>query len=315
MAVKPSVFASKSERENFKKLSRTWGDKYLIYHNLPYLNIFSPKNLCDYSDWMSPKPFTLNDIDFNRLKKTSVDFTLCDYDDKPIICIEYDGLQQGFNIGTSYRPKKLMTLGSDWRSTITELKLQVAHGSLFPYFVLNSKQFNDISQEVKLTITDGIIGEVISNMKSRDKFSQGFDPLELDIPHEVFDNLSPEDQHEIIQNWVFNIELENEYENNPISIMVAKLSSVLKITSHSYYPLEYPEPKGNLTVEERIIEFNNVIGFGKRVVVESSKYGSSTGEAWLPNFKTPGYSGFGLLDEIAELMALEKMRRSNNITL
>ena len=44
MGVKKTVFASKSEQENYYKLKRTWGDKYVIYHDLPFLNCSTPNH-------------------------------------------------------------------------------------------------------------------------------------------------------------------------------------------------------------------------------------------------------------------------------
>jgi hypothetical protein len=45
MSVKASVFASKAERENFYKLSRHWGKKWHLHHNLPFLNLFDLEKL------------------------------------------------------------------------------------------------------------------------------------------------------------------------------------------------------------------------------------------------------------------------------
>src|SRR5258706_3124095 len=123
MAVKANVFASRAERDNFYKLSRVWGDKYRIYHNLPFLNVFDTRNLIDLSSWESAGPFTLADEDFNRLKKTSIDYTLCDSQDTPIICLEFDGMQKGVNVGTEYFADH--SNPDPWRQTIMELKLRV----------------------------------------------------------------------------------------------------------------------------------------------------------------------------------------------
>lgn len=45
MSVKRNVFGSNTERQNFYKLSRQWEDKYRIYHNLPFLNVFDWKRV------------------------------------------------------------------------------------------------------------------------------------------------------------------------------------------------------------------------------------------------------------------------------
>src|SRR5215472_13909843 len=101
MGAKKSVFASKAERANYGKLSRQWGEGYHIYHNLPFLHVFDTDSLTDVSNW-DLKPIHLTDTQLQRLKKTSIDYTLCDQDDCPILCIEFDGLKDGFNVGNRY---------------------------------------------------------------------------------------------------------------------------------------------------------------------------------------------------------------------
>jgi hypothetical protein len=87
------------------------GEKYRLYHDLPFLNVFNTKDLVNaekllnMSKWLDPKEpdrLTVSDVDYNRLKKTSIDYTLCGETTKPILCIELDGLKDGFNIGTKY---------------------------------------------------------------------------------------------------------------------------------------------------------------------------------------------------------------------
>lgn len=165
MGIKRSVFASRAERENFEKLARTWGQKQRLYHNLPFLNIFDFANLIDLSDWPRVGKLEVNDRDKARLKKTSVDYTLCDEQDVPILCVEFDGLCDGFNVGTDYHPTQPNPYDSGgWRKTITELKLRVARGSLFPFFVVGYDYFRDVSADIRLTIVDGLIGSVLERV-------------------------------------------------------------------------------------------------------------------------------------------------------
>lgn len=99
MRVKQHVFGSFSERGNYYKLIRQWSKDYYIYHNLPFMNIFD-------IDKKMIKKLKLSESQIDFLKKTSIDYTLCDLEDKPIVCIEFDGLQQGFNLGTKYYPEQ-----------------------------------------------------------------------------------------------------------------------------------------------------------------------------------------------------------------
>ena len=75
--IRKSVFGSNSERKHYKHLARNWGDRYRIYHNLPFLNVFDVSNLIDWSNLEELKGITIGDVDLSRLKKTSIDFTLC----------------------------------------------------------------------------------------------------------------------------------------------------------------------------------------------------------------------------------------------
>jgi hypothetical protein len=120
MGVKHNVFASASERENYYKLRRQWGDSHAVYHNLPFLNLFTCDNLIDAQQM---RLFSLGDLDRSRMKKTSIDYVLCDKHDTPLVAIDFDGLQEGVNIGTSYYPSRD---DSDWRRVIMNLKTLTA---------------------------------------------------------------------------------------------------------------------------------------------------------------------------------------------
>lgn len=77
MGVKDSVFASRAERANFQKLESRWGDRYELWHNLPFLHIFARDRLID-PDSLDFRPLAISDIEWQKLKKTSVDYVLCD---------------------------------------------------------------------------------------------------------------------------------------------------------------------------------------------------------------------------------------------
>jgi len=301
MGVKTSVFASNSERRNFYNLEHTWGKKYKLYHNLPFLNIFNTENLVDLSDIYNIVPLVIEEIDVNRLKKTSIDYTLCDENDKPIISIDFDGMQDGFNVGDKYYTGKTASLSSPWRRQITELKLKVARGSLFPYFVVGYKQFKEISTESKLTIVDGIIGEVISQKKVQEEVDN-FNVDKLNISEEEFNELSPADKHEYIQNWLMDIEITADYENNPIIKRRWNLEKDLIVRNQSIIPLSYPkiEPDDKNW-------YMSLILHGHRVIFHTEDLGDIEAEAWLPYFNMPGFSGLGLTEDIAALIALEKI--------
>lgn len=305
MGVNKNVFASSSERRNYYKLSRTWGDKFRIYHNLPFLNLFNLNNLIDFSG-VSLKSIDVDELDKNRLKKTSIDYTLCNEQDEPLVCIDFDGMCEGFNVGTKYyadyRPDA-------WREKITELKLTVTHGSFFPYFVVCSKHFEDVSKNIQLTIIDGIIGDILSCQATHKRISQGFIPEEVGWTLEEFENLHPSSQHEIVQDWVTDVEVESDIENNPIHQKVIQLMGEVGWPSHRTEFITHPSIDGLDDDAERARRLKSALYEGSRYTLVTSEYGEITTEVLLPNFNTPYFRGLGLSEAIAELLALNKFRR------
>jgi len=300
VGINKQVFGSKPERAHFHKLSRQWGNRYNIYHNLPFLNVFNTEDLADYN---TGERIKVSEEDRNRLKKTSIDFTLCDKHDRPIICIEFDGMKEGFNVGTSYVTE---VPSNPWRKEITELKLRVAHGSRFPFFVLGTEYFKDISKDTRLMIVDGIIGEVLANRAARGRFDQGFIPEEVGYSQEEFEVFDPDEQHEIIQDWVLGVEVMTDLKYNPIHKKTAELSLSAGIYALSIKYLTHPNLDECATLEERIQQANSVILHGARVEVETPSKQRFEASVWLPNFRSPCITGLFLAQEIAHLIVLEK---------
>ncbi len=304
MGIKKNVFGSKSEQANFYKLSRTWGDKYRIYHNLPFLNIFDDKDIYDFSN---AQPLNLSKTDMSRLKKTSVDFTLCDEKESPILCIEFDGLQEGFNIGDIYYPTNRSLPPDPWRKIITELKLKVAIGSAFPFIVVASKHFNDLNNEVKLSIVDGIIGDILATRETSQQISKGFNPNDVGYSDDEFARLSQSEQHEIIQDWVMTIELDAEFEHNPIIRKRAEMERELDIRGYGVQHFCYPSLDTAKSLKERAALMENAIYNGAKIILKTQDLGDVEGMALIPNFKSIGYTGT-LAEEIAAILALQRVK-------
>jgi hypothetical protein len=291
MELRKSVFNSASERRNFEKLARQWGNRYRLYHNLPFLNVFDISNLVDASEWRNPKKIEISAIDLSRLKKTSIDYTLCDTEDRPLVCVEFDGLQEGFNIGMDY----YSDLPSDpWREIIMGLKLNVALGSLFPFFVVGSKYFEKISKDTTLTIVDGIIGSVLASNAAHEHFARGFNPEDAGFTQEKFDELSPPQQHEVIQDWVIGVDVWAQCQHNPIIEANDKLSQELGVNGWSI------RPRGSPFAPRAVF-------YGAEVTVGSKSGLTATGEVMIPNFKTRVLM-LSLVDELAKLVALDNLK-------
>lgn len=323
MSVNKTVFASKAERANYYKLSRTWDDHYCIWHNLPFLNIFDVKHLIDVAQ-PGAKPLKLTNIEMSRLKKTSVDYTLCDENDQPLLCIEFDGMQKGFNTGIEYHPTSAFipyTGPDDWRQQIMELKLKVAFGSFFPFFVVGYREFDYLASDVELTIVDGIIGEVLATRSARERIVN-FDPEALGLSDEEFDELQPWEQQELIQDWVISIEAEAELEHNPVD----RQRWLTKAGTRAYRveflsdpdldevaPL--PQWRNTLDIDREALRarseaFGNVRRIGAKVTLHTNDIGDVSAVAWVPNFQSFGFSGYSLVEDIAYILASEKAEQA-----
>jgi hypothetical protein len=210
MGIRETVFGSKQEHSAFKKLKDAWIDKLNIYHNLPFLNLIE---FTDSDEQIVVHDISLSEEEIEFLKHTSVDFVFCNKRDRPLCCIEFDGLADGFSMGNTYIPRKSKGSLSS-RARKFQLKLRVANGFGLPFFVLGSTDFGALSDKSKLTIADAIVGSVLSSNSIHKKLSNGFHPGMIGMTEAEFDLLSESEQHEMIGHWVFNIEIESEYQNS-----------------------------------------------------------------------------------------------------
>lgn len=294
MGVHKTVFGSNQERKYYKKLTNTWGEQLNIYHNLPFLSVFKGREPLIDSDRL--QMFKLNDEEFELLKKTSIDYVICDRDDKPLLCIDFDGMQGGFNVGKKY----VVPVGESKlkrRKDFYELKLRVAHGSGFPFFILSSEHFKGLANSIYLTIADGLIGEVLSNNARMEGIGKGFDPSEYGYSGEDFEELDELTKRDLIEDWAISIEVESDYLHNPIFQKGAELS---KETGSSGYSIKY------LNEDER----DSNVWSWVECEVENYKHGNESAKVYMPNFNTPScYFSVHLAQEIARLLALEKIKR------
>lgn len=90
MKVRSSVFGSGSEKELFSTLNTHWVQKFDLFPSLPFACII---NIDDTN---------LSDREKNFLYKTSVDYTLCTKESKPLVSVEFDGLGHGFSKNGEY---------------------------------------------------------------------------------------------------------------------------------------------------------------------------------------------------------------------
>lgn len=294
MAVRDSVFGSGSEREHYHHLFTEWGENWRVYHNLPYLQIFDLDQL----------RAELTGREQARLKKTSVDYTLCDEDDAPLLSVEFDGLGQGFNLGDEYRTRG--TAPSPWRKEIMNLKLRIAHSSDYPFFVVGSSMFEQVTSELRLTLVDGIIGTVLANRKKRKLIPEY-------LAQRIGDSTErDEEERRKIQDEIMGLEVQAEMDYDPLS--QARWERAAEVTNLRWriepvFDPPLPEATSLKNVKKRIDGMVEARLVGCRVTLLDTGHGEVSATAWIPNFDTPYFDALAanLPEDVAFLLACEKL--------
>lgn len=294
--IRKKVFGSFPERENYYKLSQQWGSKYRIYHNLPFLMVFDINT--------DSTKFSAKEIDF--LKKTSIDYTICDYSDQPLICFEFDGIQQGVSLGTKYYSTNSFNI-DPMRKKKLELKLKIAEQSLFPFFIVSSKEFNNLSKHIKLSIVDVIIGQVLALYAIKKINNSSERSAELEKIFNKTVNSTGNPKVVIIDDRVSRQDRKRiALENSLLSKKIHELEESLKIYSSKIGRMGH-SCRGVLCPADVDVNFATHIGI--EYSLHSEGFGRVNTTAWLPNFNFRGYGylGLELIKEIAHLLTLHKL--------
>ena len=191
MAVKKSIFGSKSEKRGFLSIEGTWGGKYRIVPQFPWSALFEPDN-------------EIGRNTSNLFYKTSVDYVLCtkDKDGEPLIAIDFDGMGKGFNRGEKYIQE--VETSDRFRGDKFDFKLRYARKNNFPYYVIAGEEFEYLDEETNLTIVDGLIGYELAIRDFKDRMSSL-----LEERRDYMNNLPLHDQHEYIQDILLDEELDS----------------------------------------------------------------------------------------------------------
>jgi hypothetical protein len=70
----------------------------------------------------------------------------------------------------------------------------------------------------------------------------------------------------------------------------------------------YPPCPPNASIPQRAAYLQNAQKLGRKITLFTDDVGEVTSIVWLSNFKSPGYSGLGLLTDLAFITAAEKLR-------
>jgi hypothetical protein len=272
-AIRKCVFGSGAEKEHFGQLVERWGSRANVYHNLPFLQVFDLNQL--------DAIMSLDQVESSRLKKTSLDFVICDKADRPLVAIDFDGLNQGFNIGTSY----LAGAGATpWRKAIFELKLRAAHLCQFPYAIVRSAQFRFLPGDARLTVIDGLIGAVLASIKTREDWHK----VDLKKALPELEAMPAKQQSEAIQDLLLQVETAAQLENCPITARRWDLFKKLGINRYKFSPLDSGVASG---IHARVW----------RGDVQADA------KVWIPSFGLSGISDLEIVQNLGFLVAAEKL--------
>jgi len=298
MGIRNSVFGSKSEREVFKAIKSEWGKEYNIWHNLPFAQII------DFAD------LELTRAEKEYLLKTSIDFTLCTKDDKPILSIEFDGLTKGFSKGgefieTSPYPE---AKNRKWKM---DTKLKFCRESNYPLFVVSYAEKIPIVEKIKLTIVDSIIGQALAKRHFIPTISKA-----VEEQQEFLDGLPPDEQQDYIQDLVISVEVDLEFEHDPVTREVGLLETKARTTGYcSSYQLQYltdpelPIPRDLFDVEtlkKRVEAYEKLEKIGCKITAKTYK-GDISETAWMRYVSGYGVSPEIIVENIVKLILFHNL--------
>ena len=320
MALKKTVFGSKSEEDVFNHLNSIWGEKIKIYHNLPFYSIID-KDTVDLKKYVSY---------VGKWKKillmTSVDFVICNKKNKPLMCIEFDGMTGGYNKGTDVFQDREDIL----RKKKLELKLKIAKDEGLPFYIISYPETTELKNtlsksdidSINLTVVDGIIGQTMKNTYLNDEIDKS-----LEDYNDYLDSMDTEwEKDELIYNLVLDADVKLEFEWDPIAIKAAVLEGVLSekniISTRGWRYLFKPElPDAKLDVnnffdierlKRRIEAFKRAEWQGCEVYCDTPD-GKIVRQVWIRNFEGTGASSISIVENIADLLVFSEIAKKYGI--
>ena len=306
MSLKKSIFDSYHEKKLFKHLNSVWEGTFNIYPQLSFTKIFDIETL------------KVSCREKNFLLKTNIDYTICDKNDRPLMCIEFDGLCHGYSRDGKYiqikeEPFKNQGLS---RKEKMELKLRIAKEHNFPFYIVSYSETKYITERIHLAVIDSIIGQAIANMQLPRKVSEY-----IERDKDILDRLNEYAYHEYIQDLVLDAEVELELDWDPISRKKAEIMGILfskrimKRYSFRYFSEpELPEddPFDIEGLKKRVEAWKTIEWHCCEVTCETIK-GLVTEKAKVRNFEGGFASPIIIAKNIAELIAFFRVAIQNGI--
>ncbi|MBN8680656.1 MAG: DUF2726 domain-containing protein [Chitinophagales bacterium] len=164
-----SIFDSKSEQKVHTRLKTYWSKYVEVFPQIPVRNVIGYDKLQEMDELKSTKDYLLT---------TSFDFVICELGNgRPILVIEFDGLENGFSIDGKYIVKKEST-NDIYRKLKMESKLRVCQKRRVPMIIVSYPECDLlIESEDYITILDAIIGDAIEKKVRVDNYSEHIERL------------------------------------------------------------------------------------------------------------------------------------------
>jgi len=299
MSLKESIFDGYHEKELCKHLESMWKNKFNIYPQLPFTKIFDIDTL------------SINHYEKEFLFKTNIDYTICDKKDKPLMCIEFDGLGKGYNRGAEY----IQIVEYPHRKKRLELKLKMAMENNLPFYIISYDEKTDISDKIHLTVIDGIIGQTIARMNTQDKINEY-----LESHKDSLESMDESEFNEYIEDIITLAEIETELTWDPIAKKASEIKNILfdkeiilryglkLLTSESL------EMKDIYDIDNQQKTAEDIKRYGCEVSCETPK-GRVVKQSWIRNFGVTSFLPLTIVENISTLLAFYEAATLNGVKI
>ena len=296
MAVKTSIFGSRSEESGFRSIEHTWGQDYAVYPQVPL------SALCTSDpEWTDTTNFFF---------KTSVDYVLCTNKGRPILAIDFDGMGRGFDREGEYVQVEPTT--DRFRKRKFDIKLRFSQQNGFPYHVVSSEEFRSLGDGIDLTVVDGIVGSIIAKKQFLD-----LAPSFLEDRADEIETKPRWYKSEFIQELLMVLEMDCDAEHSRIFHKKCEImDQVHSLTGAHSYPqgyrwfeepecpnIDWPPWENQAAFQRRVEAMRRVEFWGCVATISDTPVGEVSARVRVRNVA----HSLSLVMEIGELLAWSKL--------